>query len=511
MRTGRLLHLCICLLLVTGGASVWAQAYPVLKWQRFFGSAYNDIPAKILKSPDGRLVIGGSVGTGKGANDCTDIYVAKVDTLGKLIWERTFGGRGCDEIRDMVATPDSGVIFVGISNSFIEHPEKGQEAFQGDYFLGKVDKRGEIEWLKSYGGLDVDGAYAIAKSEAWPEYVVAGMSNSQNFDVQTDLPMANMWCVKIDELGQKRTAWAFGGSKHDWAYSIAACRDGDYVFAGYTNSEDIDGTERRVNGDGWVGRIDRYGAVEWQRIYSGKLEDFFSKVIEDRDGRVVLVGNFESEEKGKQFWFLKLTADGKKIYERIFGDKMDEFATSIAQCRDGGYIMTGYSKYIDLANKYIKGGEDLWVFRLNHAGEIQWVNTFGGRDNERGVDIIEYRPGVYYSLGQKLNNFGQNGTVDRGNDFWLLRIDEQTCDDIPISIYLSVKDNTAYVGKGFKLKALTPQGERYLWDFGDGTTSTEKEPVKKYDVAGVYEVKVTVYLTETCHKTYTMPNYLMVW
>lgn len=511
MRLGRSCLLLFALFGLFYGGRVQAQAYPELHWQAFFGSPYDDIPAKILKSPDGTLLIGGSIGTGNGGEDCTDIWVAKIDTLGKLIWERGFGGSGCDEIRDMVVTPDSGVIFVGISNSFIEHAEKGQEAFQGDYFIGKVSKVGEIEWLKSYGGLDVDGAYAIAKSEAWPEYVIAGVSNSQNFDVQTELPMANLWCVKIDELGKKRTAWAFGGSKHDWAYSIGACRDGDYVFAGYTNSEDIDGTERRVNGDGWIGRIDRYGAVKWQRIYSGKLEDFFTKVIEDKEGRMVAVGNFESEEKGKQFWFLKLTADGKKIYERIFGDKMDEFATSIAACSDGGYIMTGYSKYIDLANKYIKGGEDFWVFRLNHAGEIQWVNTFGGRDNERGVDVVEYRPGVYYALGMKRNNFEKQGAVDRGNDFWVLRIDEQTCDDVPISIYLSLKDNTAYVDKGFKLRAITPKGERFLWDFGDGTTSTEREPVKKYELPGVYEIKVTVYITETCSKTYTHPNFLMVW
>ena len=151
-----------------------------------------------------------------------------------------------------------------------------------------------------------------------------------------------------------------------------------------------------VQPGGWVGRLDRgAGRVIWQRIYSGKLEDYFVKVIEDPDGKVVLCGNFESEKKGKQFWFLKLTADGKKIYERIFGDKMDEYATSIAPTADGGYVMTGYSKYINLSNRYIKGGEDFWVFRLNGRGDVIWTNTFGGRDNERGVDIIEYRPNVY--------------------------------------------------------------------------------------------------------------------
>ncbi len=493
------------------GLSIQAQSFPILTWQKFYGSEFDDVPTKILKAPDGNLFIGGSRGTGKSSTDCPSIWVIKVDTMGKVLWERPFGGSGCDELRDMVITPDSGLIFVGGTSSFIEHPEKGQAEYQSDYFIGKLTKNGEIEWLKSYGGIDVDQAFSVVRSQTWPEYLVAGVSNSQNFDVKTELPLANMWAVKIDENGDKRTAWAFGGNKHDWAYSLSACRNGDYVFGGFTSSEDIDGTERRQNGDGWVGRIDRYGAVVWQRIYSGKLEDYFSKVIEDKQGRIVAIGNFESEKKGKQFWFMKLTPGGKKIYERIFGDRADEFATSIAECSDGTFIMTGYSKYVNLSNKYIKGGEDFWVFKLNQKGEVLWAKTYGGRDNERGVDIIEYRKGLYFALGVKENTFENGGKVNKGKDYWLLRIDEETCDDLDVQIYLSVPNHTAYVNKNFKLKALTNRGERFLWDFGDGTTSTDKEPVKAYEVPGVYEVKVTVWLTENCHKTYSMPEYLMVW
>ena len=190
---------------------------------------------------------------------------------------------------------------------------------------------------------------------------------------------------------------------------------------------------------------------------------------------------------------------------------MDEYATSIQETSDGGYIMSGYSKYINLSNKYIKGGEDFWVFRLNARGDVIWTNTFGGRDDERGIDVIEYSPGVYYALGVKRNNFKNEGKTDRENDWWLLRIDETVCEDTDVKIYSSLTNSTAYVNKNFKLKALCNKGERFLWDFGDGTTSKEKEPVKKYEQPGVYEIKVTVFINENCFKTVQMDDYIMVW
>ena len=487
-------------------SSVQGQSFPLLKWQKFYGGSGDEVPAAILRTMDGNLIIGGTV-SGEGTSGCTDMWIIKVDPEGKLIWERKFGGSGCDELRDIASTPDQGVLFVGITSSFIQHPEKGQEEFQGDYFVGKLTKNGEIEFLKTYGGLDIDQAYSITHSGNWPEYLVAGASSSQNFDVQTDLGMANLWCLKVDYEGNKRTSWAFGGNKHDWAYSVFGCRDGDYVFAGYTNSEDLDGSDNRANGDGWVGRIDRYGHLEWQRIYSGKYEDFFTKIIEDSQGRIVLVGNFESEEKGKQFWFLKLTPDGKKIYERIFGDRMDEYATSVAETSDGGYIVTGYSKYINLYNKYIKGGEDFWVFRLDPRGNIVWVNTFGGRDDERGIDIVEFEPGVYYAIGEKKNDFAG----DKGKDFWLLKIVDARCDDGEIQVSTSLKDYTAYKNRNFKCRVRAMNASKYLWDFGDGTTSDKKEPVHAYTMPGVYEVKVTVFFNENCSKTVELPQFVMVW
>ncbi len=53
----------------------------------------------------------------------------------------------------------------------------------------------------------------------------------------------------------------------------------------------------------------------------------------------------------------------------------------------------------------------------------------------------------------------------------------------------------------FKNLSIVPvTGAKYLWKFGDGTTSTEKDPVHKYEKPGEYEVCLIVELDNLCRK-----------
>ena len=135
----------ICLLLTW--AALPGQSFPTLRWQKFYGSEFDDEPFKLAKAPDGNLLMGGNIGTNDSGAGCTDVRVVKLDTNGRKIWERRFGGSGCDELRDFAVTPDSGLIFVGMTSSFIEHPEKGEGDYKGDYFVGKITIDGDIDWL----------------------------------------------------------------------------------------------------------------------------------------------------------------------------------------------------------------------------------------------------------------------------------------------------------------------------------------------------------------------------
>ncbi|GIV43506.1 MAG: hypothetical protein KatS3mg035_0629 [Bacteroidia bacterium] len=105
----------------------------------------------------------------------------------------------------------------------------------------------------------------------------------------------------------------FGGKKNDWAEAINKTKDGGYILAGFTNSEDLDQSTGRFNGDAWIAKLDFSGTKVWERIFKESYEDHLYKVVENRYGFIYACGTSFVEGKGFQFWLVKLDALGKPL------------------------------------------------------------------------------------------------------------------------------------------------------------------------------------------------------
>ncbi|MGE5574514.1 MAG: hypothetical protein ACM3UL_00110, partial [Ignavibacteria bacterium] len=86
-----------------------------------------------------------------GAGD-HDYGITKVDSQGNLKWFKSYGGNMTDICRSMVATRDGGYALAGLTNSF----GKGQH----DVWLIKLDGLGNMVWNQTYGGIGDDNLYA---------------------------------------------------------------------------------------------------------------------------------------------------------------------------------------------------------------------------------------------------------------------------------------------------------------------------------------------------------------
>lgn len=484
------------------------QQFPVLVLQKFFDNTGEDEARCLIRARDGNLLIGGNsmIENAEGLH-CANVWILKVDTLGELIWQQEVTVRGCEELRDMTLTEDGGILFTGVTNGMIYHQEKGSNRYWGDLFAGKMDAFGRLEWIKTFGGNRLDQGFGVAKASN-DEYLVVGGTHSQNELIDHNAGMSDVWTLKLDPKGTIQLNETIGGKRSDWAQAVSRCANGDFLIAGLTNSNSLGQSPLSALGNGLVIRMREGGYLVWSQTFSCPRGGYFTDLKEAPDGRIILSGTLHNGKTKRDFWWVRLTADGKMIQQHSLDQPEDQRLEAVDVCADSGLILGGYSLHQHTPSPYRKGGEDFWVIRTDAQGEVLWMDTFGGPDDERCVDVLAYGPGVYYALGQKLNRFDAGSNTQ---DLWLIRLEEKSSADIQAGIFVRAKDFRIDRETPTRFRARCNYGERFLWDFGDGTTSTERNPLKSYRLPGMYEVKLTVFVNEYCKETVIMEAELEVW
>jgi len=156
-------------------------------------------------------------------------------------------------------------------------------------------------------------------------------------------------------------------------------------------------------------------AVEkiWDKTFGGKKRDEASSIIQSQDGGFVVAGYTESKSVGEgDFWIIKIDKNGNKIWDKTFGGKEWDGAKSIIQSKDGGFITVGWT--------YSKGAgdRDIWIIKIDKDGNKIWDKTFGGKKREEVYSIKQTKDGGYIVAGCTYSK----GAGDR--DMWIIKIDE---------------------------------------------------------------------------------------
>ena len=224
------------------------------------------------------------------------------------------------------------------------------------------------------------------------------------------------------------TEWAktYGGSGYDVASSIQQTADSGYIVAGSTYSFSEDS-------DSWVLKLDSNGNVTWQKTYGGSGGDFASSIQQTTDGGYIVAGStysFGASYDYFDFWVLKLDSNGNVTWQKTYGGSGDDVATSIQQTTDGGYIVAGLTDSFGVAGYE---NDDFWVLKLDSNGNITWQKTYGGSDYDYAYSIQQTTDGGYIVAGST-DSFGAGGY---DYDFWVLKLDSSGeisgCDTIKTS------------------------------------------------------------------------------
>lgn len=124
-------------------------------WQIAFGGTDKERANAVVETPDGYIAVGSTESFGL---NYKDIYVVKTDKEGKYLWQHRFGGSRDDEAFGAIALKDGSIVITGRSESFSRH--KGF-----DLYLAKIDTNGKLLWERTYGREDDYVGYNLVKTD----------------------------------------------------------------------------------------------------------------------------------------------------------------------------------------------------------------------------------------------------------------------------------------------------------------------------------------------------------
>lgn len=332
-----------------------------------------------------------------------EFYLILIDTAGDTLWTKTYGenisnfsgvlnGSG-NEGFNLVQTSDNGFMLIGERHKFKSGPS--------DVYAVKVDESGTLQWSKTYGGADND--YGVAVDQLVDDgYVIGGFSESFGAGIR------DMYLLKLDNSGDTLWTRTYGGSTIDAANDMKQTSDGGFILVGYTFSYGAGSS------DVYVIRTDSNGDIIWQHTYGGDLNDIGQAVIETQDGGFMLCGETESFGAGnKDVYLTKVSSMGDIEWSRTYGGDNFEAGKSVAQSEDGGYIIAGYTR------GFAANGEDFYLIKTDPEGEILWSKIYGGTSDETAQSVLETKDG-----GTILTGYTRSFGVGNSN-VYLIKTDSE--------------------------------------------------------------------------------------
>ncbi len=358
-----------------GDDDVWIVKFDSdgnIQWQKCLGGTLEDKAYSIYLTTDGGYILAGSTGSndgdvsGKHGED--DVWIVKLNSSGDIEWQKCLGGNHYEEAYSVQQTTDGGYIIAGysISNDGDLTVNNGWV----DVWIVKLDSNGSIEWQRSIGGSEEDLAYSIRQTSDGG-YIVAGQTWSNDGDLSGNHGGYDALIVKLDSNGNIEWKKCLGGTLDEYATNIQQTEDGGYIFVGSNSSNDGDVSDNRGNSDVWLVKLNSDGSIKWQRSIGGSNDDSANGLYQTRDGGYIVAGQTWSNDgdvsgsKGFcNIWIVRLNSNGNIEWQKCIGGSNEDIATSIQQTTDGGYIVVGYvsSNDGDIGINY--GDWDFYILNL---------------------------------------------------------------------------------------------------------------------------------------------------
>lgn len=492
---------------------------PNLEWEKSYGGSDWDNYLITQVTSDGGFILAGATRSNDGDivtgnKGGYDIWIAKMDPYGNIEWSNTYGGSRDDYAHSIKVAQGGGYILGGYTYSFDGDIQSGNQGVQ-DFWVVKLDSLGSIQWEKTYGGSDVEVLMTIINSSEGG-YAMCGRTNSNDGDVHGG-PFENndFWVVKIDEFGAIQWQKTYGGSGLEHAHIIQQTIDGGYAIGGFSDSDDGDvQSGNKGDADFWLVKIDNLGVIQWEKTYGGTSTDRLLYLQQTTDMGYIIGGDSESDDgdvlsgnKGfSDCWLIKVNQTGAILWEKTYGGSLIEYLKTIRITEEGHYILgCSTNSYDGDVISGINGTLDYWVIRIDQSGNIIWEHAYGGSDQDYLTTLHADSNGVTLVSGYSRSYDGDVQSGNKGGiDFWVVKISENLGIDLfckYVNVYPNpIKDNWINIDVNMELSVELKIIDYFGRTIHIQTLSQNNNRVKLDDISGGFYILRLIDNTKIIHQ-----------
>jgi hypothetical protein len=188
--------------------------------------------------------------------------------------------------------------------------------------------------------------------------------------------------IKTDKNGDTLWTKKYGNpNTTNIGYAVQQTFDGGYVVAGISNTS--------------IGPYDIYlmktnstGDTLWTKSYGSPGNDYAYSIKQTTDSGFIIAGSIDYNGLGRSDAFLiKTNAHGDTLWTKSYGGDSIEYANAVELTTDGGFIFIGYTNSFG-TNSY---DFDIYLIKTDSIGDTLWTKTFGTTDYDYVILLNKQR------------------------------------------------------------------------------------------------------------------------
>ena len=306
------------------------------------GSLIDEGYGVAVDSSNNIIVCGLTTSDGAGGYD---LLVAKYDSSGTLIWDKTLGSTVAERGYGVAVDSSDNIIVCGMRNLY------GDEGL----IVAKYNSSGALQWDKTLGGsLDDQGQGVTVDS--LDNIIVCGRGTKSN---GYDLLVA-----KYNSSGTLIWDKTLGGSTEEFGRSVAVDSSDNIIVCGSTQSDGAGSY------DLLVAKYNSSGVLQWDKTLGGTDAEFSRGVAVDSSDNIIVCGSTQSDGAGSyDLLVAKYNSSGTLIWDKTLGGTGYDTGYGVAVDSSDNIIVCGYTS---------NAGTQFLVAKYNSSGALQWDKMLKG-------------------------------------------------------------------------------------------------------------------------------------